>query len=355
MKKIGVMTLVIALLNVTCCIVQAKIAYIRPDVLTTVAPLIQDEMQALGLQAAWPRELYQKVMTEEAFTSQAHADALALRYCQAHDDTMIILICSHETVVSAEIFSMMAGENSTVVYVKNIPLSCVGWCNLHSFFDCQWYGSNFDGAKNLTLHVGLLRYPSDKSDAVLAEKSGQAKSCAITFVTVPEKVLLLAQTCFNNNSLHFLQYARQAQFRQFNDLIVKFKKFLHAGAMNPDCFCIDTSAVLAAYGIRDCRDFDFIHHGYDYLQVQCPNGSELNSHNGGSLRYHSISKDELIFNPSYHFSYQGIKFTALHEVMAMKKKRNSKKDRNDIKLVDEFFKKNYGKPFSVGMHTHIIQ
>ena len=92
-------------------------------------------------------------------------------------------------------------------------------------------------------------------------------------------------------------------------------------------YCIDGSAVMAAYGLRDCRDLDFL----DRAGAQCL--GPINNHNE-EIKYHAISKDDILYNPSNHFWHSGVKFVALHTLNEMKMKRNEQpKDVNDLELI----------------------
>ena len=82
--------------------------------------------------------------------------------------------------------------------------------------------------------------------------------------------------------------------------------------------------------MRDCQDIDFFYHGNALL----PTGSRYISHHDSELKYHTVLKDEIIFNPSYHFYYRGVKFAAPTVLRAMKSNRaEHPKDIQDIQLI----------------------
>jgi len=99
-------------------------------------------------------------------------------------------------------------------------------------------------------------------------------------------------------------------------------------------FCIDGSSVLAVYGIRDARDLDFLSH-----QERIDFGiDQVNCHNE-ELPHYPVIRDEIIYNPAYHFYYRGCKFVSLELTEAMKNRRDEEKDRTDVKLIEACCKK----------------
>src|SRR5690606_37551016 len=96
-------------------------------------------------------------------------------------------------------------------------------------------------------------------------------------------------------------------------------------------YCIDSGAGLAAFGLRDCNDVDYI-----VPQQSCPllGGGELACHND-EYREFQIPVDELVFNPAYHFSYKGVKYLSLETVLLFKSFRGAKKDLRDCRLIME--------------------
>jgi hypothetical protein len=48
---------------------------------------------------------------------------------------------------------------------------------------------------------------------------------------------------------------------------------------------------------------------------------------------YGISRDELLYNPKYHFYYEGVKFMKLSLVAKMKRTRKENKDLDDLALI----------------------
>jgi len=119
------------------------------------------------------------------------------------------------------------------------------------------------------------------------------------------EAIRLAKTYFNENSLDFINTAELEAFNNFHPLFENFKKWLKTNDLDYDNYCVDSSGVMSAYGIRE--------------------------------KYYSYSILEILFNPSYHFYYDGIKFTSIEVLKQMKHKRGEEKDKEDLLLINNFF------------------
>lgn len=142
----------------------------------------------------------------------------------------------------------------------------------------------------------------------------------------------VAQTVFNDNSLHFINYARQQYCPRFHALTQKYRAIIKKDPQLSKQLCIDGSAVLSAYGLRDCHDLDFLHHTVT-PPPQLIQDQLMQSHNH-EVRYYPTNCDALIFDPRCYWYDDGIKYVALGMVRAMKQKRNEAKDRKDCKQID---------------------
>ena len=133
----------------------------------------------------------------------------------------------------------------------------------------------------------------------------------------------------NPNGIHFLSNAKMEMYQNFEALLEKFKMWLVHNSLNPDDFCVDSSAILSAYGLRDCRDLDFLFFGTDSVTGM----DDVSCHNE-EMKYYQHSKNEIIYNPEHHFYYKGVKFTTLNVLYQMKKFRGEQKDVVDCALIE---------------------
>ena len=127
--------------------------------------------------------------------------------------------------------------------------------------------------------------------------------------------------------MHFLNNRKKCSTPSFDNFLSSYRQSLQARADRHD-FCVDSSAVLSAYGLRDCRDLDFLH----LINVH-PLASQIDCHNDWSHHY-GEPKDEIIYNPELHFYMYGLKFASIKVVREMKKIRNEEKDKVDVKLME---------------------
>jgi hypothetical protein len=141
-----------------------------------------------------------------------------------------------------------------------------------------------------------------------------------------EETWRIASSVFNENSIHFLNQKNNLNTPKFDQLYDDYCLLIKNRS---DCedFCIDSSAVLSAYGLRDCRDLDFLH-----LKNIGNLNNEIECHNDWSHFYTTV-KNEIIYNPINHFYFHGIKFASLEIIKNMKKRRNEEKDRKDVYLI----------------------
>lgn len=135
----------------------------------------------------------------------------------------------------------------------------------------------------------------------------------------------ICASLLNKNSIHFLN-------KGTNDISYKSKQLLSnyfkkVGENNED-FCLTSSLIMEMYGLREAKDIDYLHKTDKKLLLE-----KTGVHAGKWLTYYHKHKDEIIYNPKYHFYFNGFKFSALEVIKKMKQNRNEKKDINDIKII----------------------
>ena len=144
-----------------------------------------------------------------------------------------------------------------------------------------------------------------------------------------EETLRVAEALLNDNGIHFLENARPERIAKLLSQIGRLREWLRAERLDPEDLCIGGSAVLAAYGLRESKDLDFLHH---FAQPRHGLPEDLGSHNEYAGLY-GLTADELIYDPKNHFQFAGFKFAALPIGARMKKVRAEKKDAIDLALI----------------------
>ena len=279
---------------------------------------------------------------------EKYLDAMALEYVALKKNTYVALIFPVAQEKEAEIKTIM-GKYAQIVYDKTVVLHSNGPLNLikHIYKGEAWLGShnnNFAGVQfaaherfplgNGTVRVYLLESDSFENIKACKEEIRALfglSNKAIHTTDTHEQTLLLAQTVFNKNSLSFFNNRNTKSYEHFEKFFSTYKQWLEKHAINPETVCIDSSAVLAAYGLRDCNDLDFIAHRFNATIPLAPNIDNHSVH----AHYYDLPLDEIIFNPTYHFYWEGLKFTSLDIVKQMKEKRAEGKDIHDIQLINQ--------------------
>jgi len=285
--------------------------------------------------------------------AEKYLDAMALEYCTLKKNTYIAHIFPIAKGKDEEIRSIFT-QYGNIVYEKKVYLHHEGPFNfIRMIYDKEdWLGSwhnDFSAAR----HDAKKRFPKNGAPFRIylfeCESLEKVKDCkakirklfgvenyAIHINDTPEQTLTSAQALFNQNSIHMLNYSKLSKFPFFEKYFNEYSKWLKASGVNQEHFCVDSSAILSVYGIRDCKDLDFIHHGYD-KEANSTGLQFVSSHNA-FMMHHTFGLDDIIFNAENYFYYKGLKFAAFHVVKSMKEKRNEEKDRKDLSLIEKHFK-----------------
>lgn len=297
-----------------------------------------------------------QLKTREKFVKgglkEKYLDAMALEYCKLKPNCYIAIIFPAAQGHDADTQKILESF-CKIVYKKNVVLSQHGPFNFvrQLYEEASWLGNwdnHYAGAQtkahacfpdgNATkkpIQVYLLECDSLQK---MTECKNEVRKIygignhSIHTTDNHNESVQIARLLFNKNSIHHLNNAAACQLKNFDTYLNKYKKVLQARKVDNECFCIDGSAVLSAYGLRDCADLDYLHFGYDQMFID----SLISSHNS-SIVHHVLSKDDIIFNPENHFYYNNVKFASVHVVKAMKEKRNEKKDQEDVKLINSLF------------------
>ncbi len=124
------------------------------------------------------------------------------------------------------------------------------------------------------------------------------------------------------------------------NLFDQYKKALPKGFIDKDRFCIDSSAVMDFFGLRNAADVD-------YISICEELSSRINGverHDGKYTGYYPLSVEEMITDPNNFFYYAGCKILKLDLVESMKRTRVTKdpdsasKDLKDIELIENYKK-----------------
>lgn len=132
--------------------------------------------------------------------------------------------------------------------------------------------------------------------------------------------------------------------KSFLDKLDSLKKWCCKNDINPKNICIVGSAVLEAYGLRECDDIDFIlddssreKMGLGAEGIKLSGGLEIVKKDGFFDEKHNELLDSVILNnDNYHFYVNGFKFINLDYVYLKKNEGKREKDVLDAKLIRVF-------------------
>lgn len=113
----------------------------------------------------------------------------------------------------------------------------------------------------------------------------------------------------NKNAIHFLTHSTFHTEYAFYKFLHKYKYIIEHNKINKNDFCIDNGGILAAYGIRDTHDLDYLTTLSVYINDN-DIGCENKNH---TLEYERIGYtiDDIINNEDNYFYHFGMKFMSL--------------------------------------------
>ena len=151
-----------------------------------------------------------------------------------------------------------------------------------------------------------------------------------------EECRQIADLVFNPNSRHHLLTAFPFRFQSTVKAVYSFAKLLEKNAIDKNRVVIDSGAVLGIYGLRESSDIDFFADipVAEQEQLICDGHGIVDSHDD-FLKYHDISKAELLYHPLNYFTFMGMKFVSIPRLIKFKTNRAESKDLIDVKILQQ--------------------
>jgi hypothetical protein len=238
----------------------------------------------------------------------------------------------------------------TIVYARSFLLNEIGALHfvrhLYHHDARGWMGTARDGfagardkAKRCFSALGPVRIalldPTIDSNLLDAKKSLRKlyeQHDAVHISDNPEELPLVSGFAFNANSIDFFNRARARSFEHFDSLFMRYTEAVQAAGASREDLCVHGSGTIAAAGLRDCRDLDFVAFGPTAEHVVASGISRRHPDGLVTPEY----ADSLIFDPAKHFWYYGQKFASLAAVREFKISRAEiRKDSHDVALIDQ--------------------
>lgn len=254
-----------------------------------------------------------------------------------------------------------------ILYKKTIKLTPNGSHNLLSqiYYGEEWIGSvedDFKGSKGKLVECfktfdefEVIAFQADSLEDVLKIKDDirdvfNVGKHSVHITDTKDEAIRVAHTIFNDNSLHFLNYSKPNKYIDTNNKIEEFKKFLYENNISSKDVVIDSSFILACYGLREAKDTDFLCDNNNKIIKEF---KDINTHDE-ELKYYNTTKNEMIYNPKNYFYFNDIKFVSFNIVYNMKQNRAEQKDINDCKMMEALIEDNRYKEFISKLKQNIL-
>ncbi len=283
---------------------------------------------------------------QQAGLGEEVLDDLALEYCRLDKRVRVAVLFPVAQGRDHEVKQILEGCGP-ILYTKSVILSRRGRENLIKLLykGESWIGDGIKPTPGVLQHASQ-RFLDDEPVRFIFFIGGDdsrnrlAKSCIralfdrgndpVHINDTHSQTISIAESVLNTNSLHFLNHSICLALRNFTELFRNFKEWISKNCLDSRLFCIDGSAVLAAYGLRDANDLDYLFAG----NTPESGPSVLISCHNTELSHYGIALDDLVLDPRNFFFFDGIKFVAIHIVRKMKEVRGEAKDLSDVYRID---------------------
>jgi glycosyltransferase involved in cell wall biosynthesis len=288
---------------------------------------------------------YFRDQTQHGTLPDGMLDAMATEYCRLKPSTFVAVVFP-SAEGDHELAQTILSQHGELVYEKSLELGGQGPINLMRLLYSgePWLGSDADafaGARakaeacfgsqqptRLSVLEGSGTETMARAKKAIRERFGIGNH-SIHITDSHEETVRVAETVFNANGVHLLECRRLVTLAGFELLIDELRAWFRRHSLDPEDSCIGGSGTLAAYGLRECRDLDLLHK-YPLGGIGTP--EEIGSHNE-YLRHYPLPGDDIIYDPSHHFMYRGVKFASARVVAGMKARRGEEKDIRDLELM----------------------
>lgn len=281
-------------------------------------------------------------------------DAVVTKFIEYADNVYIAFIWPIAKSSDEQIESIIPN----IVYKKEMMLNPNGAHNLLSqiYYGEAWLGdveNDFSGSKGKLVEcfktfdpIKVIVFQSGDLVEVIKIKENirevfSVGKHSIHITDTKAEAIRTAKIVFNDNSIHFLNYAKPNQYISTHRKIDTFKEFIKANDLNSNDVLLDSSIVLSAYGLREANDTDFFCSDTSKIKVEF---DDINIHDE-ELKYYDENKNEMIYNQNFYFYFNDIKFISFTQLYKMKINRDEEKDKNDCKMMEALIENNRWKEY----------
>ena len=281
--------------------------------------------------------------------SSAMLDVVATKFVEYSNNTYIAFIWPTANSSWETIEKIIP----SIVYQKEVTFNYNGAHNLLSqiYYGEEWLGTvenDFSGSKGKLVEcfktfnpVKVVAFQAENLDEVLKIKEKVREvfnvgKHSVHISDTKEEAIRTARMVFNDNSIHFLNYAKPNRYLSNHTKIEKFKKFLKKNSLSSVEVLIDESMTLSVYGLREVKDIVYF----------CSDSKKVTMKRKGIneddevLLHYAQSKNEMIHNSLNYFYFNDVKFISFTQLYKMKMNRAGVKDRNDCKMMEALIENN---------------
>lgn len=294
-----------------------------------------------------PAYVYDHRWFQQRGLSLTWADVMASEICHLLTAPFVIVIYPSASGRD-DLLEELIGNRTRIWYRKHIDLNENGAINLvqQIYRHEPWVGgphNDFKGARDKMrgcfARPGPVRaylVDSDLDTIRLLKADIRAAfdigNHSVHINDTHEEAGELAGLLFNENSVHLLNARRRRGLPWFDALLPAYESALRAAGATDGC-CIDGSGVLAAFGMRDVADLDFM---LDPHVASPPFPVPQISPHNTQAHWYGRTPAALVHDPTLQCCFNGLKFLRIEEVRAMKARRGEAKDRADVELIDSW-------------------
>ena len=276
---------------------------------------------------------------------------MALRFTELKDSIRVLVLWPRALRDLDNYQSLINYEK--ILYQSDVSFTYNGFINfiVQIYKDEKWIGKieeNFKGAHlyaNRLLEnkssIKIRFYLIDTTEKNLLKIKEKIRSItglsnlAAHSSDNQQETLSISRLLLNKNSLHHLNFANLTKYKKSFKRLLAFKKLIIDSKIDLNSILIDSSSVLAAYGLREANDLDFISlEGNELIENQ----NDFDLHNDQyNLTNFSYTLSQLIKEPQNHFYFFDVKFMSLQTLKEFKSIRGEKKDIDDVKLINAIY------------------
>jgi len=310
------------------------------------ATLLLFDQPVKAIRFQYPHIEYDYKYFLEQGLDQDVADAMALAFSQ-HCPNMAVVVVFPIASGKNEEINQILFDYGRVAYEKEILLTKFGQYNLIQmlYFNMHWIDPDGDINYGVRHHVdhrfwkeGPVKFIfvvfDDISTTAEVKTRLRAlfdvKNFSVHINDTHEETIWIAEHILTPNSDYFMNHAQPWLSKKFLQHIKVFKKEIESKGLNKDHFCLTGNSMLAAFGLRDVNDIDFVY--FDQKE-------KLNFDPGVYPQDFKISREvisigDLIFDPRNHFYFRGLKIISPHLFREICSKEKTAQYRTELSLVD---------------------